>query len=275
VNKQNIHSYGGVISTILNDEVDRCAEELSLLGYTILSGVLPDTELDSFRQRIDTVYQRQVDEFGEAALAAIGEQDMCRAPLLYDPEFIRLAMNPSVYQVVQRVLGDWFILNLQNAVINRPDRPHHQQAWHRDLPYQNWVISRPIALGALFMVDDFSAETGGTMVLPYSHRCEASPSAEWIERHSQHIEAPAGSVLLFDAMVLHRAGYNSSSRIRRGINHLYTTPILKQQYDIPRALGSHFACDPETSRVMGFTSQVPLSVLEWRQQRTKKMSGAR
>lgn len=271
MNPSTDRSYGGLNQTSLDAPVDRHIEELNLLGYSILPDVFPAAVVADLRNRVDEVYLKQVAEFGETALRDIGELDLCRAPLLYDPAFIAVAMHAAIHQVLRRVLGGFYILNLQNAIINRPDRPHHQSAWHRDLPHQNWIASQSIAVGALLLIDDFTCENGGTQLLPGSHKRETTPSSLWIERHAKQIEATAGSVLLFDAMILHRAGRNASTLIRRGINHLFTIPIIKQQYDLPRGLGADFQADADTRRLLGYTSQVPVSVLEWRQQRTHRL----
>jgi ectoine hydroxylase-related dioxygenase (phytanoyl-CoA dioxygenase family) len=266
------HYYGAIPQEAAVDAHHESVEELSTLGYTVISGALSQAELDGWGQRIDAVYAEQEREFGgREALAAIGEADLCRAPLLYDRAFVELACNEHVLPIVRRVLGDWIILNLQNAIINRPDEHHHQSAWHRDLPYQNWVISRPLAIGALFAIDAFDEATGGTLVLPHSHRQESMPSEQYIRKHALQIVAEPGSVLLFDAMVFHRAGRNRSGRVRRGVNHLYTVPILKQQYDFPRALGDAFADNAAVRQLLGYTATVPIDALQWRRERQRRL----
>lgn len=252
------------------DAADRHVEELSLLGYSVMNGVIADEELPAWRARIDELYARQAAEFGERALEAIGELDICRAPLLQDREFVKLIMNKRVHEVIGRILGNWAILSVQNGVINRPDRKHHQSAWHRDLPHQNWISSRPLAIGAMHVLDEFSETTGATMFLPGSHRSEGLPSQPWISKHAITLSASPGSVILFDAMTFHRAGVNRSKIVRRGINHLYTVPIIKQQYDFPRALGPGSFDDPEILKVLGYTSQVPADASEWRRNRLKR-----
>ena len=155
--------YGADAPRRVDDDLEVHAEELTTLGYTVIEGVLTSAELGEWRQRIDAVYAQQEIEFGgREALAAIGEVDLCRAPLLYDRAFIEMARNERVLTLVRRMIGQFTILNLQNAIINRSDEQHHQSAWHRDLPYQNWTISKPLAIGALFAIDRFDASTGGT-----------------------------------------------------------------------------------------------------------------
>lgn len=263
--------YGRVEQTSADDYISRHVEEISVRGFTIMPDLLSSEELIGWRHKIDDIYKCQEKEFSYDALAAINELDVCRAPLLYDFDFIRLATHPKILAVVQQFLGDWFILNLQNAIINRPGTSHHQSSWHRDLPYQNFVISRPLAINALLIIDEFSEETGGTHVIPFSHKTEVLPSDAYIDGNRIIVSAPAGSAIVFDSMIFHRAGTNRSQIIRRAVNHLYTVPIIKQQYDFPRALEHQTELDPAVSRLLGFTSQVPLNDKAWRLARTAKL----
>lgn len=263
--------YGRIAQTEVNDEIARHAEEIAVRGFTVIPNLFSATELATWREKIDYVYDQQEAEFGKDNLIAIQELDMCRAPLLYDFDFIKLATHPLVLSVVKQFLGDWFILNLQNAIINRPHQTHHQSSWHRDLPYQNWVISRPIAINALLAIDEFSEVTGGTHLVPFTHKMEVLPSDAYINANRVIATVPAGSAIVFDTMLFHRAGANSSPNIRRAVNHLYTTPILKQQYDFPRALGERTDMDSYITQLLGYTSQIPIDVRAWRDARTAKM----
>src|SRR5262249_1338206 len=154
-------------------------------------------------------------------------------------------------------LGDYFILSLQNVIINHPGTVHQQSAWHRDFPYHNMVMSRPLGINVLFAIDEFSAETGSTTVLPYSHKSERLPSSQFIAGNQFAVTASPGSALVFDVMLFHKAGSNRSNIIRRVVNQLFTTPIIKQQYDFPKALaGQRASFDANLERLLGFTSQV-------------------
>jgi ectoine hydroxylase-related dioxygenase (phytanoyl-CoA dioxygenase family) len=266
--------YGRVEQTRVENDAARYAEEIAVRGFTVIPDLFSPAELAEWRERIDSVYNRQETEFGREALIAIQELDLCRAPLLYDFEFIRLARHPLVLSVAKLFLGNWFILNLQNAIINRPNQVHHQSSWHRDLPYQNWVISRPLAINALLAIDEFSEITGGTHVVPFTHKTEVLPSDAYIEANRIVAAAPAGSAIVFDSMLFHRAGANTSPNIRRAVNHLYTTPILKQQYDFPRALGDRPDLEPDVSRLLGYTSQVPVDDRAWRAARAARIRGS-
>jgi ectoine hydroxylase-related dioxygenase (phytanoyl-CoA dioxygenase family) len=250
------------------DRWDAFAEEIAVRGYTIVPGVLDDAYLEEARRRIDAVYESQVDEVGGSErLELIGDANVARCLLAYDDFFVDLAARPEVLGLARRFLGDYVVLRSQNGVINQPSDDHYQAAWHRDLDHQHFVSSRPLAISALYCIDAFSAETGGTHVLPGSHKSEAFPSPDFVERHEVVADAPAGSVLVFDAMLFHRAGVNSSGRVRRGVNHVFTLPVIQQQISIPSALGGRFEDDESLRALLGYAAPPAASVLTWRQQK--------
>lgn len=266
--------YGNFQQADVADDVSRHVEEIAVRGFTIIPGIFDEAELKVWRAKIEAVYAQQEAEFGKEILGSMHEVDVCRAPLLYDFDFVNMAAHPAVMAVVQRILGEWCILNLQNAIINRPGTDHHQSSWHRDLPYQNFVISKPLAINALIALDPFSAETGGTQLVPFSHKTEVLPSDAYIANNRITASAPAGSAILFDAMVFHRAGKNTSTIIRYAVNHLYTAPIIKQFYDFPKALEARgLNMDPAIARLLGFSSRVPLDDKAWRKARLQRMKG--
>ncbi|HUJ75398.1 MAG TPA: phytanoyl-CoA dioxygenase family protein [bacterium] len=249
--------------------VDFHKERLEILGYTILRDVVGADQVAKIRSGMDAAYARHEATMGREQLAEIKELDVLRGPLVSDDQFLALAATPAVLNLVREVVGDYIVLNQQNCVINRPQTGHHQTSWHRDLPYQNFVISRPLAISALFCIDDFTLETGGTVLVPYTHRMEILPSPQFLEEHHVIAEAKAGSVLVFDSMLLHRAGENRSRQVRRAVNHVYTVPILRQQIDLPRALNGRHADDPALRRLLGYDAETPASVGDWLSRRHK------
>ena len=196
---------------------------------------------------------RQVEEFGGAErMAAIGETLTARCPLVYDEAFLTLAAHSGVLALCRELLGDYVILMQQNGVINPSGQSHTQLAYHRDLPYQHFVSSRPMAISALFCIDPFTTETGATTVIPGSHRMEMFPSDTVAAELDTAVSAEPGSFIVFDSMVFHRAGENRSGQPRRGVNQVFSTPIIAQQISLPDALDGKYAGDPVLARLLGY-----------------------
>ena len=264
-------SYGIYAAETASTELEIALEELRWQGFHILRDVLTPDEIREGADRLDAVLANQEEEFGLENLDRISDRNLARVPLAYDPWFLKVATHPRVLAVARALIGDHIILHTQNGILNPSDAVHHQSKWHRDIPYQEWTSSRPIAMATLFCFDDFSPKTGGTYVLPFSQKFDKFPSEHYVGAHELPVTAPAGSAIMFDAMLYHRAGSNSSGKIRRGVNNVFATPILKQQIDIPRMLGPDFPENDEMARFLGYTTVVRESVRDYRANKLKRL----
>lgn len=246
-------------------EVDFWAEEIRRVGYTMIDSDYSETELQIIREKIDSIYDTQIKEIGGAdQLARINDADLARCLIGYDDYFVKLATHPKIIALVTQLLGEYFLLMSQNGIINRSNNDHYQVTWHRDLNYQHFVSSRPLAISALYAIDEFTEESGGTYLLPSSHKSETFPSDEYVERHQLQMKAKPGSILLFDAMVYHRTGINNSGNARRAVNHIYSLPLIKQQISFPKVLNGKFSDDPWLRKFFGYETETADSVNDWR-----------
>jgi ectoine hydroxylase-related dioxygenase (phytanoyl-CoA dioxygenase family) len=257
-------SYGIVERTSSGTDTGRHAERIRVSGVTVVPGGYSPDEIAYLSRRIDALLEEQAERAGGIEkLAEIGEHETLRCCLAHDEAFVRLASNRPVTDVCRQLLGDYIVLMQQNAIVNPPGRAHHQTACHRDLPYQHFVSSRPLAISALFCVDPFTQENGATIVLPGTHRIEQFPSDTLAAEIEQPVAAPAGSFLVFDSMLFHRAGHNGSTMPRRAVNHVYTLPFIAQQISLPDVLGGRYADDPELARLFGYQTRPATSVEGW------------
>lgn len=237
-------------------DVDRAIEELRLLGYAVVDGGYTEEQRQAFSTALDRAYERQCEMHGRAALQEIDEHQTVRAPLSLDRLFLDLASNSKILAICDRLLSGFFTLNQQNGLIN-PARAarYNQAAYHRDLPYQHMVTSRPMALSALYCVDPFTTRNGATLVVPGSHKEERFPSDQTVRDIARVIEAPSGHFLMMDCMVYHSGGVNQSETARRAVNHLYALPFIRQPIDLPSLLGSPNGFAPDLVRLLGYGEQ--------------------
>jgi ectoine hydroxylase-related dioxygenase (phytanoyl-CoA dioxygenase family) len=270
--------YGVLAQTTAQSEIDRAVESLRIRGYAVIAGGYDAGQLNAFAAAFEHAHaQAALTLGGLSAMAAVDEHNTIRAALAHDRRFLELASNPIVLQICRRLMADYIVLSQQNGVINPPrSERYNQGAWHRDLPYQHFVSSRPLAVNALFCLDPFGSENGATWVLPGSHRDEAFPSDHFIASNAITVEADAGSFILLDCMTFHAGGVNSTDHPRRAVNHVYTIPLMRQQIDLPRLLGDDFVSDPETRRLLGYDVRTPSTMAEFfesRQRRTPHNAG--
>jgi ectoine hydroxylase-related dioxygenase (phytanoyl-CoA dioxygenase family) len=261
---EDVLTHGISEKRVAKDAVDLHLEEIDYLGFTVVESGLSETDLETIRGGIDRAQAEQVRATEGVGAAMKSDADILRCPLAYDEIFLRVATVESLMEICRRVLGQNFVLLQQNAIVNCPTTTEYQSRWHRDLSYQHFVSTRKLALNALLCVEDFTIETGGTVVLPGSHMFEAFPSAQFVKKNSITATAKAGSILILDAMLFHRSGLNKSGKNRRGVNHLIGKPLLVQQIDIPRLLGGRHSSDPFLKRYLGYQWNPASDVASWR-----------
>jgi len=271
MNVDPVKSYGVKEQSIAADEIDAKLQELDLRGYTMIDGGFSVHKLRAFSDKLDHLLSEQAARLGDDTLRSINETNTLRAPLIWDEVFLEVATQPQVIEICRRALGDYFILNQQNGVRNPPERSaHHQASFHRDLPYQHFVSTRPLALNALLCLDPFTSENGGTRLLPGSHKVEYFPDDRVVRTLEQVANVPAGTYLILNSMVFHCAGINGTAAPRRAINNVFTVPIIKQQIALPPILPRKFLEDPWLRRFLGFEVDPPRSIAEWYESRRRR-----
>jgi hypothetical protein len=262
-------SYGVSEQRTVAGDLDRAAEEIAFLGYSVVDSGYSASEIAVFGDLFDRVHERYVEFYGENFLAGIDEHNGIRLPLTFDAKFVDLAANERILALIHMLVRNKFILNQQNGIINPPGDKYNQGLWHRDLPYQHFVSSRPLAINALYCVDDFTETNGATFVLPASHTREEFPSEVFIRNHARQVTAPAGSFIVLNCMLFHRGGANTTPDRRRAVNHVYSTAFIKQQIDIPGALGDAHALSPTIADLLGFRYQIPRTVADYLRSRQR------
>lgn len=233
-------AYGVLMTEVARNDIERVAEQIRTLGYGVIDSGLSADQVAEVAQAFDRTTASYRAQFGANRLSQQNEQHTIRAMLVHgEPVFRQLATNPRVLALVASLIRGKYLLNQQNGIINPPKQDYSQGKWHRDLPYQHFVSSSPLAINALYCVDDFTVDNGATVVLPATHKTEAFPSAAFVDANTLQLTARAGDFLVLDCMVYHKGNMNRTDQIRRAVNHVYTIPFIKQQISIPRQMPAH------------------------------------
>lgn len=150
----------------------------------------------------------------------------------------QVAENPFFRALLAGILGFDYVLNA-GAVAMSPDPGCAPQGLHRDDGFYA-LIPRPhmpLVVTAAFALDDFTAENGGTQLVPGSVRWPESRMPEPSE--VVHAAMPAGSMLLWDGALFHGGGGNTTTNTRRTLTLNYTRGWLRTQFNqylsVPRS----------------------------------------
>jgi hypothetical protein len=258
-----VESYGVLIQDNPATELDVVAEQIRRIGYAVLDSDFSVDELTVLSEVFNQTRAAYVQKYGGDRLRNAGEYHTIRAPLIHGNSlFIKLATNQNLLKVLEKLIVGKFILNQQNGVINPPGENYNQGAWHRDLPYQHYVSNTPLAVNALFCLDDFTPENGSTFLLPATHKMVNFPSAIYAKQNALQVHAKAGQYILMDCMLFHSGGVNSSNLERRAVNHMYTIPHIRPQIDFARNIDEENLTENEIE-ILGLRFKTSLSVEEY------------
>jgi hypothetical protein len=269
-NKEPIEHYGVTETQCIETVDDVIIEEMDRNGFAVIPNVFTPGEMVSASDKLDSI--SGILNAKNSSKNVISD-DIIRCPMVYDEYFLKLATNDLLVKLSRKILGENIVLLMQNAIINRPEKKQIQVKWHRDLNYQHWVCSKPLAIHYLICIDKFYEKGGCTWCLPGSHLHEKFPSNGFIQKNEIPLEAEIGSVVLMNAMTYHRAGKNiDSNYTRRAINHVVGKPLLAQQIDIPLFLaqsGKDFSADKFLSRYLGYSWNPAKNNDDWQNKRKK------
>ena len=206
-------------------------DELKDNGWVSLTCVLPPAVVDGLQQ--------------------VGCVDAyeSREPIRETP----LAQHPAVTKVTVEPISLWLTREYMRtrdirlghspgiSALTPDDGQREVQGWHTDFPYLWGTGDRiPVPSGDLVLgmqrnvcVSDFRKDNGATLFKLGSHASNRPPPEEWgrstrtyRKGHRAHqglpyggpqadvIEAPAGTIILYDARTWHRAGVNTTARKR-------------------------------------------------------------
>jgi len=175
--------------------LERNLVELRENGYTVI------TVARDLTDRIRTAILRET----EGASAPSASFDLtCAAPLGSDPAFSEACTHPAVLALAEYICGRGCVLS---SVLGTVRTPGSSVGVHCDQSQVPSPFPEHLALlTACWVTDEFTEENGATTILPGTQKLRRVPTpAESASATNEAIaiEAPPGSVVLWDGAVWH------------------------------------------------------------------------
>ncbi len=260
-------------------DIEQLKRDVDEFGYCVYERALAGDFLDAVRTRL--VEQAQAEqELGIAFRDGGGANQRLWMLINKGEEFRRVAVHEGTSAVVAHILGREFQLSTLSANIARPGgaemKLHTDQWWmpapsrpdaepvrpgnitrvdfDRDNENAEVVqIPPPSACNVLYMLNDFSADNGGTRLVPRSHRTGRQPT-DALDLQPIAAEGPAGTAVIFEGRTWHGTGANTSDRVRLGLLATFCGPQFRTQenYTLGILPEVYDECPPELLHRLGF-----------------------
>ena len=216
---------------------------LDLYGYVVIENTLSSAEVDELGSTLYALEEAHLagslDGIAPAfvSVATPGIFRIDNLPHLA-PSFFDYVTHPRLLGMVDEAIGGSARLEQSDAHIRRPGGDNEAYGFHRGAHSGLGRIGRGLYhfpfVKTLTNLTDLGPADGGTAVIPGSHKLSDEVDVDKIisaahEDQSliQHVEAPAGSTLVFFESLLHSGGLIRSGRDRLLIIGGYTSPMFQ------------------------------------------------
>jgi ectoine hydroxylase-related dioxygenase (phytanoyl-CoA dioxygenase family) len=148
---------------------------------------------------------------------------VARARVFWD-----IALDARVLALCERFLLPGFLLTASQAICIRPGEI--AQDFHHDDTFYTVPRPRPmISISTIAAVDAFTAENGGTEILPGSHLWGEDWRSRIAAARRSTVVMPAGACVVFSGTLVHRGGANRTNAPRLAFSNQYCQPWARQQ----------------------------------------------
>lgn len=254
-------------------DVKRAVATIKTQGYIVLENVLPSDLVASLTEAVDMLRQEDIDRFGKEYMYRIGQEGFIVNVGDRGKPFERLLMERPVIEIVNSILGREAILYLFQGVIVPPGGGlgAYPWKWHCDLYHVLADVNDPAfipGVNCLFYLDDVDENNGGTWIIPASQgfKEEEMPwrDSDFLQTVAFQVNAPAGSVAMFNPLLWHCAGANHTDKPRRAIKMLMIHEWMLPQMDYSKSIRQEVLnrLDDEALRILGHRSRIPRSFEE-------------
>lgn len=233
--------------------------EINERGYAIIPSVITPAKADAVRAVLDDLLNQEATEATRAAKTQRVGRIAVKHPL-----FIDLLTHPLIVALWKTYLGEDIMCSSWSANTAFPG--YGTYGWHTDYPY--WSLKPPWPPGnfagqTIWLLDDFSADNGGTGVLPYSHLKRQPPDTDvsnvWIE-DGDILTGTRGSVMVMHAATWHTARPNITQQPRSALLGMYMMPWFIPQEDMHGQLDELDSPSPLVQQLLGARQHRPRNV---------------
>ncbi len=249
---------------ILRLGLERHVLDLELYGYTVLDQIKPLSFFDDLRSTIlklgeeDRIAGRRIPLAGDR-----GKSYLVTWLLARDRIFEEAVMAEKPLALITYLMGESCQISSNHGHVRGEGDP--PQGLHADAPLVPGPIPEaPVASNIMWALDDFTLESGGTLVVPGSHRQRSHPPVG-ASKMAVPIEARKGSVLIFNGNVWHGAGARTVAGERVGMTIYFNRMYVRPQEDLNAVISDEVIArnPPRFAHLVGRNNPYPAQNYEF------------
>jgi len=206
------------------------ADAVEERGYAVVTGLLDAGACTALVEEVRRVEREHAVPFGANEFEGFRTRRIFNL-ISRSPAFRELVLHERMGEIVEAILGDGYLLSGTTSMHLFPGET--AQLLHADDGMISLPRPHPATLvTTLWALSPFTAENGGTLVVPGSHRNAGMPRPG--ERHEAvAVEMPAGSAVVLHGSTWHGGGTNSTADEERyGLSIQFVAGWCRQQQNL-------------------------------------------
>ena len=178
-------------------------------------------------------------------------------------DIAKLLEDEQLNNLLSELLGESWIMYAFTGSSCPPHATNYGGRVHVDSP--RLIENYPTNIGVLWALDDFNKENGGTKVLPASHHSDHIPDKEYFDTHALQVECTKGSLVIFNARVVHSTGFNHTDKWRHALTMNACRSYMKQRMDWVRFIPDSITeeLNDTAKRIIGYDTRLPTTLDEF------------
>ncbi len=254
-------------------KIEEYVTHLKLEGWCLIQRVIPEDRIPAVREEVIAGHQQAIKDYDAWGGSwgfkngPNGEPGKCL--VAYVPSLAAYFADERILGVAQAMLDPHVRIAQTEFKTRPPNDESNRRSWHTDFPHdltdreQAGRVRMPfpdvtMGLTALWILDPFDADSGGTWVVPRSHKDLRNPRSHLDPRNppelhdevptdrpipgEMQLSGPAGSVVMIDSRIWHSSAANPSSEPRVTVLTRYSPWWLSLEF-----VGRNNAIVPRTT----------------------------
>jgi len=264
-----------------NINFDKCLHDLNTEGITIIDNAIPNILLSDLQIKFNRVINLKPSMGKSIGSTEEDELIWIDHPLALDRNIVKIAASEAISKIVSAYLNIEIQLgytfayrtkvmdNMTPEIQSLIKSPGVFKGWHSDANLSSSNRGYRCVVAMIYLTDVDKGD-GGLWVIKGSHVYGGS-QREWNENQFdisqiKEVTAKAGSLIIFDMEMIHRAG-TPSNRVPRDIIRFMYTPIGSycEDYLLPASfIDENFTNEQKKILKFSTTNITPISLSEVR-----------
>lgn len=244
-------------------DIDEIVKTIKTEGIAVIEGVLSEEYCDNVKIELNNLVNKRLED-GHYCGNEVNQ--VLDNYFIAAPQLLNLLTQDVTDKVMRKFIDNDYVLispSARNRRILKDQefgRKTSGHGWHTDSRFigEGQGLRPSLCYMSILCIDDFTRDNGATHYIPKSHLRYERPKDRDAELEFEYLEAPKGSIVIFDTALWHKIG-EASEKSRWGVFNTYGPWFMKPYHRFDQMFSDEemMGFDPLIRQLLHHDSIVP------------------